>query len=270
MPQSSTVWWSSICRSPVAATRMSMRLWRASWSSMWSKNPTPVDMSAFPVPSRSTSTEIRVSVVSRSIFAVRMRFSRCVWCLIGAPDAGSKRLDPRSHHRLCGRTRQQHRHGGAVFASRGGGGAGGGYGTGELSLAGRAGGVGGIHAPGRDRDEYRDTTGESLLPRDEKQARGIAVVPNLERLHILDDRVGDRIAHPGNGIDIRRIDGGAVLRQRGDGKAWRKTSEHQRRRQNASRHRWSYHPAISPVRSGAPCPVRTISRHSLGDQRRVI
>src|SRR6056297_1912631 len=154
MPQSSTVWWSSICRSPVAATRMSMRLWRASWSSMWSKNPTPVDMSAFPVPSRSTSTEIRVSVVSRSIFAVRMRFSRCVWCLIGAPDAGSKRLDPRSHHRLCGRTRRQHRHGGAVSASRGGGGAGGGYGTGELSLAGRAGGVGGIHAPGRDAAQH--------------------------------------------------------------------------------------------------------------------
>ena len=40
---SSTVWWSSMCRSPLAAHRRCRSAqWRASWSSMWSKKPTPV------------------------------------------------------------------------------------------------------------------------------------------------------------------------------------------------------------------------------------
>ena len=42
MPTSSVVWWWSMCRSPLALTVMSMREWRASRSSMWSKKPMPV------------------------------------------------------------------------------------------------------------------------------------------------------------------------------------------------------------------------------------
>ena len=50
--------------------------WRASCSSMWSRNPMPVAMLYAPVPSRSTFAEIRVSLVWRSIFAVRVTLVR--------------------------------------------------------------------------------------------------------------------------------------------------------------------------------------------------
>ena len=65
MPVSSTVWWSSMCRSPFAFTVMSISECRDSWSSMWSKKPTPVEMSERPWPSISTETEMSVSLVLR-------------------------------------------------------------------------------------------------------------------------------------------------------------------------------------------------------------
>src|SRR5690606_5303455 len=46
--------------------------WRAIWSSMWSRNGTPVLMVCFPVPSRLMATRMRVSLVLRVISAVRM------------------------------------------------------------------------------------------------------------------------------------------------------------------------------------------------------
>ena len=61
-----------MCRSPFAVTLMSMSEWRESWSSMWSKKPTPVEKLPFPVPSRSTVTVISVSFVLRSTRAVRI------------------------------------------------------------------------------------------------------------------------------------------------------------------------------------------------------
>ena len=51
MPTSSTVWWASISRSPVASIDRSNPPWRPSWPSMWSKNGSPVDTSTRPVPS---------------------------------------------------------------------------------------------------------------------------------------------------------------------------------------------------------------------------
>src|SRR5450631_4270567 len=45
--------------------------WRATWSSMWSRNGTPVEMSAWPLPSRPMSTTIEVSRVMRSMRAQR-------------------------------------------------------------------------------------------------------------------------------------------------------------------------------------------------------
>ena len=54
MPTSSVVWWWSMCRSPLALTVMSMREWRASRSSMWSRKPMPVATCERPGPSRST------------------------------------------------------------------------------------------------------------------------------------------------------------------------------------------------------------------------
>ena len=44
--------------------------WRAKALSMWSKKPTPVAMSALPVPSSSSSTEMSVSDVEREMVAV--------------------------------------------------------------------------------------------------------------------------------------------------------------------------------------------------------
>ena len=65
MPTSSVVWWWSMCRSPLALTVMSMREWRASRSSMWSRKPMPVAIVDAPVPSRSTATSMSVSLVLR-------------------------------------------------------------------------------------------------------------------------------------------------------------------------------------------------------------
>src|ERR1043165_851524 len=72
MPTSSVVWWWSMCRSPLAFTLMSMRAWRASRSSMWSKKPMPVAISDAPVPSRFTATSTSVSLVFRFTAALRM------------------------------------------------------------------------------------------------------------------------------------------------------------------------------------------------------
>ena len=49
IPTSSTVWWASMCRSPLHDTLRSNRPCRARWVSMWSKNPTPVFTSERPV-----------------------------------------------------------------------------------------------------------------------------------------------------------------------------------------------------------------------------
>src|SRR4051812_17053796 len=72
MPMSSTVWWASISRSPWARTVRSMAPWRATWSSMWSRNGMPDANSALPVPSRSSATKTWVSFVSRWMSALRM------------------------------------------------------------------------------------------------------------------------------------------------------------------------------------------------------
>src|SRR5579859_3774736 len=71
MPTSSTVWWESTCKSPSASMSKSIRLWRPSRSSMWSKNPTPVWADASPEPSRFSETRTLVSFVCRLISAVR-------------------------------------------------------------------------------------------------------------------------------------------------------------------------------------------------------
>jgi len=62
-------------RSPFASIVMSISEWRESWSSMWSKKPTPVRMVDFPVPSRSTETAISVSLVLRLTEALREAMS---------------------------------------------------------------------------------------------------------------------------------------------------------------------------------------------------
>jgi hypothetical protein len=50
---------------------MSMSECRESWSSMWSKKPTPVEILAAPVPSRLTATETEVSLVLREMLPMR-------------------------------------------------------------------------------------------------------------------------------------------------------------------------------------------------------
>src|SRR5690606_36931974 len=68
---SSTVWWASMCRSPLAWISRSIKPCRAIWSSIWSRNGTPVSTFSRPVPSRLTATRIWVSLVFRVIAAVR-------------------------------------------------------------------------------------------------------------------------------------------------------------------------------------------------------
>src|SRR5688500_8513194 len=65
-----------MCRSPLALTVMSISECLESWSSIWSKKPTPVAMSALPVPSTSSETEISVSFVLRLTFAERDAISK--------------------------------------------------------------------------------------------------------------------------------------------------------------------------------------------------
>src|SRR3954468_22386113 len=72
MPMSSTVWCASMCRSPLASISRSSMPWRATWSSMCSRNGMPVASRATPVPSRSTRARICVSFVLRTTSAVRM------------------------------------------------------------------------------------------------------------------------------------------------------------------------------------------------------
>src|ERR1044072_734152 len=65
-----------MCRSPFAFTVMSMREWRASRSSMWSKKPMPVSIDELPTPSRSRSISTSVSLVFRFTAPVRMKVPR--------------------------------------------------------------------------------------------------------------------------------------------------------------------------------------------------
>src|SRR5215218_9927189 len=74
MPASSVVWCWSTCRSPVAVTVRSMSACRAKSSSMWSRKPTPVAISAFPVPSSVRLTVTSVSAVRRLTIPARMGF----------------------------------------------------------------------------------------------------------------------------------------------------------------------------------------------------
>src|SRR6516165_37432 len=60
-----------MCRSPTACSDRSIRLCLASCSSIWSRNPMPVDTSALPLPSRSTRPDTWVSLVLRSTVATR-------------------------------------------------------------------------------------------------------------------------------------------------------------------------------------------------------
>mmetsp|Transcript_84030 Transcript_84030/g.163289 ORF Transcript_84030/g.163289 Transcript_84030/m.163289 type:complete len:344 (+) Transcript_84030:268-1299(+) len=70
--QSSAVWWSSMCRSPLHCSCKSKRPCFASCSSMWSKNPMPVDTEhEEPVPSRLISQLMDVSLVAREHFPTR-------------------------------------------------------------------------------------------------------------------------------------------------------------------------------------------------------
>ena len=64
MPTSSVVWCAPVSRSPLASTSRPSLPWRASSSSMWSRNPTPVETCASP-PSRSSRKLTSVSLVSR-------------------------------------------------------------------------------------------------------------------------------------------------------------------------------------------------------------
>src|SRR3990172_9373976 len=72
MPRSSTVWWASMCRSPVASTVRSIRPWRATCSSMCSRNGMPILSAQRPSPSRFTPTVICVSLVLRVTLALRV------------------------------------------------------------------------------------------------------------------------------------------------------------------------------------------------------
>ena len=73
MPESSAVWWKSMCRSPLAFKAMSIIEWRASCSNMWSRKPMPVVTSQWPEPSRSTVDVISVSLVLREMVACRFK-----------------------------------------------------------------------------------------------------------------------------------------------------------------------------------------------------
>ena len=72
MPMSSTVWWSSMCKSPRQVMSRSIRLWRLIWSSMCSRKGTPVSNRLWPVPSRLMDTVIWVSLVWRLTVALRV------------------------------------------------------------------------------------------------------------------------------------------------------------------------------------------------------
>mmetsp|Transcript_5890 Transcript_5890/g.8772 ORF Transcript_5890/g.8772 Transcript_5890/m.8772 type:complete len:221 (+) Transcript_5890:335-997(+) len=63
--QSSAVWWSSMCKSPLQVSWMSKRPCLASCEIMWSRNPSPVCTSHTPLPSKCTVTSILVSLVLR-------------------------------------------------------------------------------------------------------------------------------------------------------------------------------------------------------------
>src|SRR5262249_27208989 len=73
-------------RSPLARTVRSTRPWRATWSSMWSRNGMPEASFASPRPSRATATKTWVSFVSRWISALRM----------GSAEDGAKGVDESS------------------------------------------------------------------------------------------------------------------------------------------------------------------------------
>src|SRR5207302_10827853 len=61
-----------MCRSPCASMSRSSAAWRATCSSMCSRNGSPVESFASPLPSTLSRTRIRVSLVLRTTSAVRM------------------------------------------------------------------------------------------------------------------------------------------------------------------------------------------------------
>ena len=71
MPTSSTVWWASTSRSPVADTARSKPAWRPSWLTMWSKKGRPVETSVAPEPSTTSDTSMVVSLVALETLADR-------------------------------------------------------------------------------------------------------------------------------------------------------------------------------------------------------
>ena len=71
MPTSSTVWCWSTSRSPLARSSRSNTPWRATSSSMWSRNRMPVDTRARPRPSMRRRTRMSVSAVFRATTALR-------------------------------------------------------------------------------------------------------------------------------------------------------------------------------------------------------
>src|SRR5713101_4249365 len=71
MATSSTVWWASTSRSPRAFTSRSKRACTARARSRWSRNATPVAISAVPSPSRLRRTDTSVSLVWRFLTADR-------------------------------------------------------------------------------------------------------------------------------------------------------------------------------------------------------
>ena len=71
IPTSSTVWWSSTIRSPLALIVRSNSPCLVSKSSMWSRKPTPVLMLLFPLPSMLIVSSTFVSLVFLLIVAVR-------------------------------------------------------------------------------------------------------------------------------------------------------------------------------------------------------
>src|SRR2546429_976040 len=87
--QSSAVWCAPVCRSPSTTTSRSMRAWRASRSSMWSRKPTPVLPGPAPVPSSAAQRRTCVSAVLRSIVALRAGI-RTPDCLLRAPPSNAR------------------------------------------------------------------------------------------------------------------------------------------------------------------------------------
>ena len=86
---------------------MSIREWRASRSSMWSRKPIPVAIDGAPLPSRSTATAMSVSLVVRLTVALRMAmlpFARpCIRASAGLATAAWQDVNARLDRGRAGR-----------------------------------------------------------------------------------------------------------------------------------------------------------------------